>query len=112
MKRESFVGGKNKEKAHKELIDETPVVFLFFKTGCPACEAARPAWNTFSEEMEDDPHRIVEIEEEAIPEMMMSNIRAFPTYVKYANKVGKHHVGSLTDPEDIYKKLRIARTRR
>lgn len=109
MHLKTITGGKNKEKAHQELQDETPVVFLFFKTGCPACEAARPAWNTFSQEMEDDPRRIVEIEEEAIPEMMMQHIRAFPTYVQYANKVGKHHVGSLTDPKDIYKKLRITK---
>ena len=113
MKRKSFKKESDKSKAHQELQDETPVVVLFFKEGCGACQAARPAWDQFSSGMAGDPHRIIEIEENAIPEMMMQNIRAFPTYAKFDKESGgKHHVGSLTNADDIYKKLKITRARR
>ena len=95
------------EIAKKELSDPSPVIVLFHKTGCPACEACKPAWNTFKSTMVPEGYRILEIEQEAIPFDVLDGIHAFPTYAKHDEKGASESVGAITEPSLIKKKLKL-----
>jgi len=112
MKKKSYKTEKQRKAAEKELKDDTPIIVFFHKDGCPACINARPAWESFSKEMAPSKYRIVDIEEQAVPLEVMEGITGFPTYAK-DDEGGSHAVtGSITNPADIPKKLRITGTRR
>jgi hypothetical protein len=112
MKKKSYQTEKHRKAAEKELKNETPIIVFFHKDGCPACIGARPAWDAFTKSMEPSKYRIVDIEEQAIPLEVMEGISGFPTYAK-DDEHGSHAVtGSITNPADIPKRLRIADARR
>lgn len=108
MKVKTLDKPSQQEIAKKELSDPSPVIVLFHKEGCPACEACKPAWNTFKSTMAPEGYRILEIEQEAIPLDVLDGIHAFPTYAKHDEKGASETVGAITEPSSIKKKLKIS----
>jgi hypothetical protein len=53
------------------------------------------------------PYRMIEVEEDAIPEEVMTGISAFPTYAKHDQKGSSHTVGAILEPAEIGKRLSI-----
>jgi thiol-disulfide isomerase/thioredoxin len=94
-----------KKEALKETSKKVPMIVFFHKEGCPACIAARPAWEEFCSS--NPRHELIEIESEAVPDEF-SSISAFPTYVKNDENGNVMQKGSMTQLSDIIKKLKIS----
>lgn len=94
-----------KKEAAKVLQKDEPTIVLFYRESCPACQAARPMWNSFCNEGVPG-YQIVEIEEEAIPEEILENIVAFPTYAVHDEDGNRHVTGVQSD---IPKALKLKR---
>jgi hypothetical protein len=102
MKAKTFKKASDKEKVRELLKTDTPMVIRIYRESCPACQASEKAWKTFCEESR--PYITVAIEEVAIPEEMLKNIKAFPTYAKH-DKNGNHSVVGVQT--DLAKALRL-----
>lgn len=107
VRKKSFVSEKDKPRVKKELDDTTPVVVRFYKATCPACLMSKGAWEGFCASMISSPYRVLEVEEAAIPDDVLSGISAFPTYAKHDKKGSTHTVGAIMDPDIIKAKLKI-----
>ena len=100
MPRKAFKKPTDKAKAAQALKKKIPMIVLFYKDGCPACEAAKPVWDRFV-----SPYETLEIEEQAIPDEVLVGIRAFPTYAVSDKKGQRLHQGAITDVSTIKETL-------
>ena len=107
VNKKSFTSEKDKSRVKKELDDTSPVVVRFYKATCPACLMSKGAWDGFCASMASSPYRVLEVEEVAIPDDVLSGISAFPTYAKHDKKGSAHSVGAITDPSMIKEKLKL-----
>lgn len=105
--KKSYIREKDKPRVKKELEDESPVVVRFYKATCPACLMSKGAWEGFCASMISSPYRVLEVEETAIPDEVMSGISAFPTYAKHDKKGSAHTVGAIMDSDQIKTKLNL-----
>lgn len=95
MKSKTFKKASDKDKVRELLKTDTPMVIRIYRASCPACQQSEPAWKTFCGESR--PYLAVAIEEVAIPEEMLENIEAFPTYAKHDKNGNRHVVGVQKD---------------
>lgn len=95
-----------KKEAARILQKDEPMVVLFYRETCPACQAARPAWESFSNGGLPG-YQIIEIEEAAIPDELLETIVAFPTYAAHDENGDRHITGAQTDPSQIKKTLKL-----
>jgi thiol-disulfide isomerase/thioredoxin len=102
----SLKKASQKKEAAKVLQKDEPMVVLFYRETCPACQMARPSWNGFVQNAPQG-YMIVEIEEAAIPEELLENITGFPTYAAHDENGDRHVTGAQTDPEQIKKALKL-----
>ena len=93
----SYTKASEKEKVRSELKDTKPVVVRFYRESCPACQMSSASWKLFCSKMKGSSYTCVEIEEEAIPEELLQNITAFPTYAKHDKNGNKKVVGVQED---------------
>ena len=107
VRKQSFTSEKDKPRVKKELEDTSPVVVRFYRSTCPACLMSKGAWEGFCASMTSSPYRVLEVEEVAIPDDVLSGISAFPTYAKHDKKGSSHVVGAIMDPSMIKEKLKV-----
>ncbi len=104
--------GASKKKEAKRALEKRPCVALLFMTGCPHCEANKPAWDEFKKTVPSETS-ILEIEAEAAPDTVEINgkeesIHGFPTMI-YKSKHGKDKVisGEKQSGKEIEEELEI-----
>lgn len=102
MKSKRFTKATDKDAVREVLKSTDPIVVRFYRKTCPACIASESGWKDFCKE--DRPYLAIAIEEVAIPEEMLAQITAFPTYAKH-DKTGNHHVVGVQT--DLAKSLRL-----
>lgn len=107
VRKKTYAYEKDKPRVKKELEDSSPVVVRFYKATCPACLMSKGAWEGFCASMISSPYRVLEVEEAAIPDDVLTGISAFPTYAKHDKKGSTHSVGAIMDPSLIKTKLKI-----
>lgn len=102
----SLKKASQKKEAAKLLQKDEPMVVLFYRETCPACHAAKPAWNDFANG-DVAGYMVVEVEEAAIPDELLENIQAFPTYAAHDENGNRHVTGAKTEPSEIKKALKL-----
>ena len=107
VRKKTYTYEKDKPRVKKELEDSSPVVVRFYKATCPACLMSKGAWEGFCASMISSPYRVLEVEEAAIPDDVLTGISAFPTYAKHDKKGSAHSVGAIMEPSAIKTKLKI-----
>lgn len=93
----SYTKASDKDKVRSELKETKPVVVRFYKETCPACQMSAASWKVTASKMRGSPYTFIEIEEEAIPDELLKNITAFPTYAKHDENGNKKVVGVQAD---------------
>ena len=104
--------GAAKKKEAKKALEQRPCVALLYMTGCPHCEANKPAWDEFKDTVPSG-ISIVEVESEAVPYRIEINgkeesVNGFPTMI-YKSKKGKDKVisGEKHSGKEIEEELEI-----
>jgi hypothetical protein len=110
VKKRSYIKEKDKPKVKQELENSSPIIVRFYKATCPACQMSKGAWDSYADSMMSSPYRMVEVEEDAIPEDVMKGISAFPTYAKHDQKGSSHTVGAILEPAEIGNRLSIGKS--
>ena len=110
VKKRSYIKEKDMSKVRQELENSSPIIVRFYKASCPACQMSKGAWDSYADSMMASPYRMIEVEEDAIPEEVMTGISAFPTYAKHDQKGSSHTVGAILEPAEIGKGLSIGKS--
>ena len=107
-----YTGAAKKQEA-KMALEKRPCVALLYMTGCPHCEANKPAWDEFINSVPSGLH-IIEIESEAAPDTVKINgkdesVNGFPTMIYKSKEEGKDKVisGEKHSGKEIEKELEI-----
>ena len=87
----------------KEILQQKPLVVLFYMIGCPHCEANKPAWDKFKKTCKVP---VAEIESNETPED--SGVQGFPTMM-YIKEGGERTVisGRRSSAKDIARELGV-----
>ena len=96
-------GADKKEDAEK-VLQERPLLVLFFMDGCPHCEANEAAWKEAKKKAGNVP--TAEIESSAVPDS--AGVTGFPT-MQYFSKDGKIRTtqGAKQSGDQIKKELQL-----
>lgn len=96
-------GADKKEDAEK-VLQERPLLVLFFMDGCPHCEANEEAWKEAKKKAGNIP--TAEIESSAVPDS--AGVTGFPT-MQYYGKDGKIRTtqGAKHSGDQIKKELQL-----
>ena len=78
--------GADKQKDAEKVLQERPLLVLFFMDGCPHCEANESAWKEVTKKAGNA--KVAEIEASAVPPS--SGVTGFPT-MQYTDEQGKIH---------------------
>lgn len=100
--------GADKKKDAEKMLQQKPILVLFFMDGCPHCAANKPAWDSLKGTV-DMP--MVEIEASATPES--TGIYGFPTMMMIDEKGMKTQIeGQKSSGEEIKKELKISKKKK
>lgn len=100
-----FVGAAKKEDV-KRSLQSRPVLVLFFMTGCPHCDANKPAWMEAKKKVGKNV-KVMEVEASATPDD--EGVSGFPT-MRYVDKSGKktETTGQKQSGDQIVQELGVA----
>jgi len=100
-KAKSYTKPSDKKDVMSELSQDVPMIVRIYSKTCGACQMSEQPWKTFCSSPPPD-IKVVEVEQDAIPDEMLPGIEGFPTYALHT-KDGKntHHTGALMSPDDI-----------
>lgn len=93
--------GADKKEEAKKLLQQRPLLVLFFMNGCSHCEANKPAWDD-AKERADVP--TAEIDEEATPE---GEAAGFPTMKYLKDDDTKEISGEKKSGDEILDELSV-----
>ena len=104
----NILKGSNRKEDAKKLLENRPILVLFYMDGCPHCEANQPAWDALKKEV-DIP--VLEIESSATPDD--ADVSGFPT-MKYFDENGKEEktTGSKKSADEIKKELKLPKKKK
>lgn len=102
-KPKSYTKSTEKDAVMKELSQDTPMIVRIYSKVCGACIMSEKPWKEFCKNSPSD-IKVVEVEQDAVPEDVMTGVDGFPTYALHT-KDGEnvHHTGALMSPEEIHK---------
>ena len=78
--------GADKQKDAEKVLEERPLLVLFFMDGCPHCDANESAWKEVKKKAGN--MKVAEIEASAVPQS--AGVTGFPT-MQYKDEQGKIH---------------------
>jgi len=105
MSQKVLRGSAKKEEA-KRILQQKPILVLFFMDGCPHCDATMPHWDKVAA---GNPNlNPVKIEASAVPDD--SGVSGFPT-MEYHTATGevKRAEGEKSSPEEISSSLGLSK---
>lgn len=87
----------------EEILQKKPLVVLFYMTGCPHCEANKPAWEDFKKSCKLP---MAEIESNETPSS--SGVTGFPTMIHIKKDGSKKTIeGKRDSGKEIAKELEV-----
>jgi len=91
-KPKSYTKPSEKPEVLKELSKDEPMIVRIYSKTCGACIMSPPDI------------QVMEVEQDAVPDDVMTGVEGFPTYALHTkNGDNKHHTGALMDPKEIQK---------
>jgi hypothetical protein len=100
--------GADKKKEAEKMLEQKPILVLFFMDGCPHCAANKPAWDGLKGTV-DMP--MVEIEASATPES--TGVYGFPTMMLIDEKGTKTKTeGQKSSADEIKKELKLSKKKK
>ena len=102
-KPKSYTKSSEKPAVLQELSEDVPMLVRIYSKTCGACQMSEKPWKAFCNSAPSD-IKIVEVEQEAVPDDVMMGVDGFPTYALHTKDgENKHHTGALKKPGDIHK---------
>lgn len=102
-KPKSYTKPTEKEAVLQELSQDVPMLVRIYSKTCGACQMSEKPWKAFCNSAPSD-IKIMEVEQEAVPNDVMMGVDGFPTYALHTKEgENKHHTGALMTPGDIHK---------
>jgi len=102
-KPKSYTKPSEKPEVLKELSKDEPMIVRIYSKTCGACIMSEKPWKEFCK-MSPPDIQVMEVEQDAVPDDVMTGVEGFPTYALHTkNGDNKHHTGALMDPKEIQK---------
>jgi hypothetical protein len=102
-KPKSYTKTSEKPKVMEELSQDTPMIVRIYSRTCGACQMSEKPWKAFCNSAPPE-FKVVEVEQEAVPDDVMMGVEGFPTYALHTKDGdNKHHTGALMSPGEIHK---------